>query len=234
MQDNTLQPIYCFSSVVVTALKPEFLVAVNAVADEYLAQQSNDMNEIYPAKMSGDFSQDPRLRDFCTFIGKSAWEILRNQGSDMQNANTFFTEMWAQEHHKHSAMEQHVHGNGSQLVGFYFLETPENCSKALFYDPRPGKVQANLPEANMAEITPASNTKPQLVALSAATCGSGLGFQRMARNAPANSPIFVSEVTSVSTLCCRRTACPELDQNVDAATSIPAACANLAPHNPRP
>lgn len=156
MSDD-LQPVYCFPSIVVTAFKPEFLEAVNAVSDEQLAQQPDDINEIFPAKMSGDFSQDPRLADFCTFIGKSAWEILRNQGHDMQNASTFFTEMWTQEHHKHSLMEQHVHGNGAQLVGFYFLETPENCSKALFYDPRPGKVQINLPEANMGEITPASN-----------------------------------------------------------------------------
>ena len=156
MSDD-LQPVYCFPSIVVTAFKPEFLEAVNAVSDEQLAQQPDDINEIYPAKMSGDFSQDPRLADFCTFIGKSAWEILRNQGHDMQNASTFFTEMWTQEHHKHSLMEQHVHGNGAQLVGFYFLETPKNCSKALFYDPRPGKVQINLPEADMSEITPASN-----------------------------------------------------------------------------
>jgi hypothetical protein len=75
----------------------------------------------------------------------------------MTGASTFFTEMWTQEHHKHSLMEQHVHGNGAQLVGFYFLETPENCSKALFYDPRPGKVQVNLPEADMGQVTPASN-----------------------------------------------------------------------------
>ena len=156
MSDD-LQPVYCFPSIVVTAFKPEFLKAVKAVSDEQLAQQPDDINEIYPAKMSGDFSQDPRLADFCTFIGKSAWEILRNQGHDMENASTFFTEMWTQEHHKHSLMEQHVHGNGAQLVGFYFLETPEDCSKALFYDPRPGKVQISLPEANMGEITPASN-----------------------------------------------------------------------------
>ena len=155
---DELQPVFCFPSVVVTAFRPDFLDAVNAVSDEYLGQQPDDIDEIFPAKMSGDFSQDPRLRDFCEFIGKSAWEILRNQGSDVENASTFFTEMWAQEHHKHSVMETHVHGNGAQLVGFYFLETPENCSKALFYDPRPGKVQANLPEANMGEITPASNT----------------------------------------------------------------------------
>ena len=158
MTDDNLQPIFCFPTTVVTVFKPEFLKAVNAVSEEYLAQQPDDIHELYPAKMSGDFSQDPRLKDFCTFIGKSAWEILRNQGSDVENASTFFTEMWTQEHHKHSMMEQHVHGNGAQLVGFYFLETPEDCSKALFYDPRPGKVQINLPEADMGNITPASNT----------------------------------------------------------------------------
>lgn len=154
---DELKPVYCFPTIVVTGYKPEFLDAVREVSDEYLAQQPDDVNEIYPAKMSGDFSQDPRLEEFCTFIGKSAWEILRNQGSDVENASTFFTEMWTQEHHKHSLMEQHVHGNGAQLVGFYFIDTPEDCSKAMFYDPRPGKVQINLPEANMAEITPASN-----------------------------------------------------------------------------
>ncbi len=154
---DELTPLYCFPTIVVKSHKPEFLDAVKAVSDEYLAQQPDDLHDLFPAKMSGDFSQDPRLRDFCEFIGKSAWEILRNQGSDVENASTFFTEMWTQEHHKHSLMEQHVHGNGAQLVGFYFLETPEDCSKAMFYDPRPGKVQVNLPEANMAEITPASN-----------------------------------------------------------------------------
>jgi hypothetical protein len=53
-------------------------------------------------------------------------------------------------------MEQHVHG-GSQLVGFYFLETPEDSSRALFHDPRPGKVQNFLPESTPSEATLASN-----------------------------------------------------------------------------
>lgn len=152
-----LQPLFCFPSSIYTIFKPEFLDSTRAVAREYLAKQPDDMNEIYPAKMSGDFSDDPRVNDFCAYVGQSAWKILSDQGSDMRNASTFFTEMWVQEHHKHSLMEQHVHGNGAQLVGFYFLDTPENCSKALFYDPRPGKVQINLPEANKANITPASD-----------------------------------------------------------------------------
>lgn len=154
---DELQPIFCFPSTVCVVQKPEFLEAVRAVSDEYLAAQPDDLDDIYPVKMSGNFSDDPRLRDFCEYVGMASWQILRNQGSDMNGASTFFTEMWTQEHHRHSLMEQHVHGNGAQLVGFYFLDTPENCSKALFYDPRPGKVQANLPEADMAQITPASN-----------------------------------------------------------------------------
>ena len=152
-----LTPVFCFPTAVVTALKPEFLDVVSAVSEEYLAQQPADMDELYPAKMSSDYSGDPRLAEFCAFIGKSAWQILNNQGSDMRGASTFFTEMWTQEHHKHSVMEPHVHGNGAQLVGFYFLETPEGCSKALFHDPRAGKVQINLPEADTGLITPASN-----------------------------------------------------------------------------
>lgn len=154
---DELQTVYCFPTMIHSALKPEFLDVVRAVSDEYLAQQPHDVNEIYPAIMTGDYSGDERLKDFCTYIGSTAWQILSMQGSDMRNASTFFTEMWTQEHHKHSMMEQHVHGNGAQIVGFYFLETPENGSQAMFYDPRAGKVQINLPEADMGNVTAASN-----------------------------------------------------------------------------
>jgi hypothetical protein len=64
--------------------------------------------------------------------------------------------MWTQEHHKHSAMDAHVHGYGSQIVGFYFLETPEGGSNVVFHDPRAAKVQIDLPEQDVNMATPAS------------------------------------------------------------------------------
>jgi hypothetical protein len=64
--------------------------------------------------------------------------------------------MWTQEHHKHSAMDAHVHGFGSQIVGFYFLETPEGGSNVVFHDPRAGKLQIDLPEQDINMATPAS------------------------------------------------------------------------------
>jgi uncharacterized protein (TIGR02466 family) len=74
----------------------------------------------------------------------------------MQDKAVQFTEMWTQEHHKHSAMDAHVHGFGSQIVGFYFLETPEDCSRLVIHDPRAAKVQIDLPEQDISMATPAS------------------------------------------------------------------------------
>ena len=75
----------------------------------------------------------------------------------MGNKEVFFTEMWTQEHYKHSLMEQHTHKFGSQIVGFYFLETPENCSRLLVHDPRPAKTIIGLDEFDVNEATEASD-----------------------------------------------------------------------------
>ena len=61
-------------------------------------------------------------------------------------------------------MEQHVHGIGSQIVGFYFTKAPENCSRVVFHDPVAGRVMTGLPEKNISDVTQASrmvNFKPE-------------------------------------------------------------------------
>ena len=156
MNDEINQAFY-FPSAVYTKSKPEFVDIVKAVSYESFAQLPKDVNEIYPVRMSHDLSGDARLADFSQYVLQTAWNILGQQGYANANLNTFFTGAWTQEHHKHSLMEQHVHGGMDQLVGFYFLDCPTNCSRVIFHDPRPGKVQINLPEANMAEATYGSN-----------------------------------------------------------------------------
>ena len=155
---NQLQVAYHFPCPIYVIERPDFLDAVNIVSEEALDKQRKIQggNEIYPVVMSENYFEDSRIIDFVQFIGSTAWNILAEQGYAMQNFNTTFTEMWTQEHYKHSVMESHVHGFGSQIIGFYFLETPENCSRVVFHDPRSAKVQINLPEQNMAIATPAS------------------------------------------------------------------------------
>lgn len=153
-----LQVAHYFPCPVYLIERPDFLEVVQSVSEEGLAakRKTQDLNEIYPVVMSGSFYTDPRITKFAEFVGGTAWNILNEQGYAMQDKVVSFTEMWTQEHHKHSAMDQHVHGFGSQIVGFYFLETPEDCSLLVFHDPRAGKVQVDLPDQDMNMVTPAS------------------------------------------------------------------------------
>ena len=153
-----LQVAYHFPCPIYIIERPDFLEAVNAISEEALEVQrkERDLNEIYPVYMTASYFGDPRMAGFSEFVGATAWNILNEQGYAMQNMAVQFTEMWTQEHHKHSAMDAHVHGYGSQITGFYFLETPEDCSRVVFHDPRAAKVQIDLPEQDMNAATPAS------------------------------------------------------------------------------
>lgn len=153
-----LQVAYHFPCPIYLIERPDFLEEVSAISEEALAEsrKTQSLNEIYPVYMTGNFFGDPRAANFSEFVGATAWNILNEQGYAMQDKAVQFTEMWTQEHHKHSAMDQHVHGFGSQMVGFYFLETPEGGSNVVFHDPRSAKVQIDLPEQDMGMATPAS------------------------------------------------------------------------------
>jgi len=158
LQNTQLQVAYHFPCPIYLIERLDFFEAVQSVSEEALAvaRKTQELNEIYPMVMTSNYFADPRLAKFSDFVGATAWNILNEQGYVMADKAMSFTEMWSQEHHKHSAMDAHVHGFGSQIVGFYFLETPENCSHVLFHDPRAGKVQTDLPEQDASLATPAS------------------------------------------------------------------------------
>jgi hypothetical protein len=156
MNDEINQEFY-FPSAVYTKSKPEFVDIVKAVSYESFSKLPKDINEIYPVRMTTDLREDARLTNFLQYVSQTAWNILGQQGYATANLNTFFTGVWTQEHHKHSLMEHHVHGGMDQLVGFYFLDCPVNCSKVLFHDPRPGKLQINLREADIRQVSYGSN-----------------------------------------------------------------------------
>ena len=145
---SPLSAAHHFACPIYIAERPDFLEDVAAISGEYLerAHKDREPDEIYPVSMTENYFHEDRLSGFAEFVGRTAWDILREQGYEMQEKETAFTEMWTQEHNKHSLMEQHIHGRGSQIVGFYFIETPENCSRLVVHDPRAGKVQIDLQE----------------------------------------------------------------------------------------
>jgi hypothetical protein len=163
MSDDTLndtwQQFDYFPSSVYILEKPEFLESVKKVSDSYLKvaqKEQKKLNELYPVRMTANYYDDPAIEDFRNYVLATSWNILNSQGYAMNMFNTQFTEMWTQEHFKHSAMSQHVHGYGSQIIAFYFLDCPKDCSRVVFHDPRAGKVINDLPEAQVELATSAS------------------------------------------------------------------------------
>jgi len=156
---SVFTPHNFFPTTVYTIIKTEFLESVNLVANEALdnVKKDHELNETYPAVMSTGMMGDTRIRTFEKFIADSAWTVLNTQGYNMSQYQTYVSELWCQEHFRFSGMEEHVHPYGVLLSGFYFLETPQDGPMINVHDPRPGKVQASLPERDNMKVTHASN-----------------------------------------------------------------------------
>jgi uncharacterized protein (TIGR02466 family) len=151
---DTLEDFVCFPTVINKINKLEFLESVKLVSNESLEinRKKIDQNEQYPVVMSENLDGDPRIMDFANYVAQTGWNLLSQWGYDVFKYQTYFTELWCQEHSKHSLMEQHLHPN-CLIVGMYFLEVPENTSKFVIHDPRIAKISTDLPQQNVANIT---------------------------------------------------------------------------------
>lgn len=135
-----------FSSNVYILNEEEFLDNVKTISYEYLNESKKNQifDEIYGVYQSNNFVNDSRLSKFVEYLSKTSYNILTSQGYNMMHKETYCTQMWMHHCSKYASAEQHIHANNSHISGFYILECPENCSKMIFHDPRPGKIQMNL------------------------------------------------------------------------------------------
>jgi hypothetical protein len=149
---NGLEVLELFPSAMYKTSAPEYIDNVRLASLDSI-DPSETINKLYPNEMSGDITHDERVFDFASYVIQTSWNILADQGYDMSKKQTVFQAMWMQEHHKMSGMEQHVHSDGVQLVGFYFLDVPENSSTLLLHDPRPGKLSVDLKKGDESKGT---------------------------------------------------------------------------------
>ena len=126
--------------------RPEYLKSLTKHTDAYI-KNARKKNKEY-IKHFGDFgishhstplTVDNNFLDFRKYIGQRSWDYLDEQGFDMQQYTTMFSELWVQEFAKkggghHSA---HVHWN-QHVSGFYFLKCSDKTSYPVFHEPRTG------------------------------------------------------------------------------------------------
>jgi uncharacterized protein (TIGR02466 family) len=151
-----------FSSAVFRMHRPDFLHTIRPLFNEYVDSVRGEIVDkkeykIYPAIMTRNMHQDERLDAFVAFIGNLSWTILDGQGYNMDMYYTKIQDMWGQNHQQASGMDHHIHGVGSVLSGFYFIDVPETSSQVTFHDPRSAKIYSGLPERNINNLTPACN-----------------------------------------------------------------------------
>ena len=140
--------------------KPEFVKSLNKASNQYIKDAKKREKEFI--KKHGDFGRsyhsksltaDNDFIDFRNYVGQKSWEYLDNQGFDMEQYATMFTELLVQEFAKkggghHSA---HIHWN-QHVSGFYFLKANEKTSMPIFHEPRTGarctklKMKTNVKE----------------------------------------------------------------------------------------
>lgn len=142
-----------FPSAVMKLNHPEFLSAAREILPEYLARvQPNSWNVCQSESMHND-----RLSGLLDVIAKTSFEMLSEQGYNMTQSQTNVAQFWGQEFTKHGQHIEHVHPFGAQVSGFYFVDVPETDSAyPVFFDPRQGKRQINMPQLNQDEVTYAS------------------------------------------------------------------------------
>jgi uncharacterized protein (TIGR02466 family) len=146
-----------FSTPVYSIMKPEYLELAKTISNAQLSavRKSTKMNEVYPVVQANLFSEE-KLVPMFEYILNTSWNILKDQGYNMDGLSTHFTECWCQEHHKYSSMEHHHH-NDCQLVAFYFLECPIDPPKLVIHDPRSTKAMIPLSEQNTTNISVATS-----------------------------------------------------------------------------
>jgi hypothetical protein len=159
---NNISAINLFPTVIYKINASDYIDVIRKSGLEAM-QKEKKLHELYPLFMSSDMLDDENIKEFCQKVIQTAFDILVDQGYDVSYRQTFFQSLWMQEHYKLSGMEEHIHNDGCYLTAFYFTDVPENSSNIVFHDPRPAKVQIDIPqkEAGMFICTPRAYLTPE-------------------------------------------------------------------------
>jgi uncharacterized protein (TIGR02466 family) len=155
-----LEKIDVFKETLYLKNKSEWLNDLNKFSDSYIEKEKESnkkYNDIGIVNHSTSLINDYNFKEFIEYINKNAFEILNEQGYDLNEYFLATTELWVQEFSNKGGSHHtpHVHWNG-HISGFYFLKCSEKTSYPIFTDPKPGKIMNLLPEKNKNLITNAS------------------------------------------------------------------------------
>jgi len=175
-----LEVEHFFTTPIFKAEIPEWVKQVNDICEPFVkdAKEKNkealkNRNKFFK-KNIGDVNYShhsvslinvEELKNLQEYIFNKSHEVLDYMGYNLTNYKIAFTELWVQEFSKKGGghHEGHIHYD-NHISGFYFLKCSNKTSNPFFIDPRIGKLNSQLIEKNINEITSGSsliNMSPQ-------------------------------------------------------------------------
>lgn len=142
-----------FSSAVYREEHPDWVGYTLQVAQKYYNDAQNNTTLAQTMHMAND----PDLKFLVDYIVLAADSILRDQGYSMDKYELYVSGLWGQDVKCNGSTNVHVHKN-SQLCGWFFLETPEDGSYPVFYDPRMNKQMIELDYVQGEEVKNATSS----------------------------------------------------------------------------
>ena len=140
-----------FPSAVLRLPEPEHLAKARDEFAKYIVQVKPNCWNVCQSETI------PNLNELAQSIANHAFVMLQDQGYNLTNKQTRVAEFWGQEFGFHGQHVEHIHSNGAQITGFYFVDVPTGSSQPIVFDPRAGKKQIGLPQINSEEVTYASD-----------------------------------------------------------------------------
>lgn len=144
-----------FPTVIYRDEKPEFLDNLKSMCYDMLQEEKKRLTD-HVLVQTRDISEDYTSKKFCNYILEKSSLILHDQGYDISKCDFFVSGLWFQELNTGASTNIHVH-KGSQISGWLFIDTPENGSIPLYYDPRMNKEMIELNENIPDEVTNATS-----------------------------------------------------------------------------
>jgi uncharacterized protein (TIGR02466 family) len=154
---------YIFQTPIYFSEKKEWVEKLNMASDAYILdvrKKNKLLNEkdFGVVHHSNDFFNDNNFLEFKNYINNNAFDILDNQGFDLNNFYISTTSLWVQEFPSLGGGNHGVHNHwNGHISGFYFLKCSDKTSFPIFHDPRSGRMMNLLTEKNQSQITLASS-----------------------------------------------------------------------------
>lgn len=143
-----------FPAIVYRDERPEF---VEQALPTVMRSLDKARNSMWAVLQSEHLGAEQEIRSVADYLLWSSVDILRTQGYDVEKYDFYLQGLWAQELQKGAGTNVHVHKN-SQICGWLFLETPENCAYPVYHDCRGNKGMVELDFIQGPAVTNATNT----------------------------------------------------------------------------